>query len=128
MCIAQTTCVYRTTLQGMTRCNLRSRDLSLSQNLGAWCPMAQQKRAIHESFLRENLFFTNPRKFSPSKVSRYNYNGILLKVMIYNLYKSTLCLPRTVMSVLIGSHLKNLCLSCGDEQNCYSRWVAAEYV
>jgi hypothetical protein len=26
---------------------------------------------IHESFLREILFFTNSQKFSPSKISRY---------------------------------------------------------
>ena len=41
------------------------------RNLGAWCLLARQKRAICESFLCKNLFFTNPRKFSPLKVSRY---------------------------------------------------------
>ena len=41
------------------------------QNLGVWCPLARHKRAIRESFLHENVFFTNSRKFSPSKVSRY---------------------------------------------------------
>ena len=40
-------------------------------NLGAWCPLVRHKWAIRESFLHENVFFTNSRKFSPSKVSRY---------------------------------------------------------
>ena len=40
-----------------------------SAKFGAWHPLAQQKRAIHESFLCEIVFFT--RKFSPSKVSHY---------------------------------------------------------
>ena len=62
-------------------------------NLGAWCPLAQQKRAIHESFLCEIwgcgglwhgkseqsmkvfsvkiIFFTNSQKFSPSAI-QYN--------------------------------------------------------
>ena len=40
-------------------------------NLGVWHPLAQQKRAICESFLREITFFTNSQKFSPSKVSHY---------------------------------------------------------
>ena len=49
-----------------------SRKFSL-QNLGAWCPLAQQKRGIHKSFLyaKIRVFFTNSQKFSPSKVSRY---------------------------------------------------------
>ena len=38
---------------------------------GAWHPLAWQKWAIHESFLCEIIFFTNSRKFSPSKVSCY---------------------------------------------------------
>ena len=42
-----------------------------SVKFGAWRPSAQQKRAIRESFLHENRIFTNSRKFSPSKVSRY---------------------------------------------------------
>ena len=37
-------------------------------------PMRKQ---IHESFLREILLFTDPRKFSPSKVSRYTVCCIL---------------------------------------------------
>ena len=40
-----------------------------SAKFGAWHPLARQKRAIHESFLCEIVFFT--RKFSPSKVSHY---------------------------------------------------------
>ena len=43
----------------------------LSVKFGAWLPLAQQKRAIRESFLHENRIFTNSRKFSPSKVSCY---------------------------------------------------------
>ena len=37
--------------------------------------LALQKRANPESFLRENRIFTNSRKFSPSKVSRYTLYG-----------------------------------------------------
>ena len=40
-------------------------------NLGVWCLLARQKRAIHESFLREIGFFTDLRKFSFSKVFHY---------------------------------------------------------
>ena len=40
-----------------------------SAKFGAWRPSAWQKRAICESFLRENHIFTNSRK--PSKVSCY---------------------------------------------------------
>ena len=29
----------------------------LLQNLGVWCPLARQKRGIHESFLHENCCF-----------------------------------------------------------------------
>ena len=42
-----------------------------SAKFGAWHPLAWQKWAIHESFLCEIIFFTNSRKFSPSKVSCY---------------------------------------------------------
>ena len=42
-----------------------------SAKFGVWRPLALQKRAIRESFLHENCIFTNSRKFSPSKVSRY---------------------------------------------------------
>ena len=42
-----------------------------SVKFGPWRPLALQKRAICESFLRENRIFTNSRKLSPSKVSRY---------------------------------------------------------
>ena len=38
------------------------------RNLGAWCLLAWQKRAICESFLRVKiLLFTNLRKFSPTR-------------------------------------------------------------
>ena len=40
-------------------------------NLGVWHPLALQKWVFRESFLREIVFFTNSRKFSPSKVSCY---------------------------------------------------------
>ena len=46
-------------------------------NFGAWCPLARQKCAIPESFLCENRIFTNSRKFSPSKVSRYTVCTVL---------------------------------------------------
>ena len=42
------------------------------QNFGAWHSLAQQKQAIRESFFSMKIvFFTNSRKFSLSKVSRY---------------------------------------------------------
>ena len=48
-----------------------SRNFSL-RNLGAWYPLARQKRAIcAEVFSAKIVLFTNSRKFSPSKVSRY---------------------------------------------------------
>ena len=34
-------------------------------------PLVRQKRAIRKIFIRKNHIFTNSRKFSPSKVSRY---------------------------------------------------------
>ena len=40
---------------------------------------------IHESFLRETMFFTNSQKFSPSKVSRYTV-GILCMGLYHCLY------------------------------------------
>ena len=43
------------------------------QNLGRGILRRCKKRAICKSFLRENCIFTNSRKFSPSKVSRYTY-------------------------------------------------------
>ena len=46
-----------------------------SARFGAWHPLALQKRAIRESFLRENHIFTHSRKFSPSKVSRYTVSA-----------------------------------------------------
>jgi len=42
-----------------------------STKFGAWHPLAWQKWAIRESFLRENRLFTNSWKFSPSKVYSY---------------------------------------------------------
>ena len=44
---------------------------SFSAKFGAWRPLAWQKQAIRESFLRKDRIFTNLRKFSPSKVYRY---------------------------------------------------------
>ena len=48
-----------------------SRFCGYLQNLGAWHPLVQQKRAIHESFLRKNCIFRQFVNVSPSKVSRY---------------------------------------------------------
>ena len=48
-----------------------------SANFGKWRPLARQKCAIPESFLRENRIFTNSRKFSPSKVSHYTVCTVL---------------------------------------------------
>jgi len=42
-----------------------------SVKFGAWCPLAWQKRAIRESFLRKNHISQIRESFSPSKVSRY---------------------------------------------------------
>ena len=42
-----------------------------SAKFWAWHPLAWQKRAIWESFLRENRVLTNLQKFPPSKVSCY---------------------------------------------------------
>ena len=42
-----------------------------SAKFWAWHPLARQKWAIRRSFLCEIVFFTNSRKFSPSKVPRY---------------------------------------------------------
>ena len=43
----------------------------------AWRPFERQKRAIRGGFLSENrIFFTNPRKLSPSKVSRFAVVGL----------------------------------------------------
>ena len=44
-----------------------------SAKFGAWCPLALQKRAIHEIFLRGNCIFTNSRKF-PS-IRYYNIHS-----------------------------------------------------
>ena len=46
-----------------------------SAKFGAWRPLALQKQAIHESFLRENHIFAKfffPRKFP---AIRYAYNN-----------------------------------------------------
>ena len=40
-------------------------------NLRAWRPLAQQKRQSAKVFSAKIVFFTNSRKFSPSKVSHY---------------------------------------------------------
>ena len=40
-------------------------------NLRAWHPLAQQKRQSAKVFSAKIVFFTNSRKFSSSKVSRY---------------------------------------------------------
>ena len=42
-----------------------------STKFGAWHPLVWQKQAIRESFSTKIIFFTNLRKFSPSKVFRY---------------------------------------------------------
>ena len=42
-----------------------------SVKFGVWRPLAWQKRAIRESFLRKDRIFTNLQTFSPSKVYCY---------------------------------------------------------
>ena len=44
---------------------------AFSAKLEVWRPLAWQKQAICESFLRKNCIFINSRKFSPLKVFRY---------------------------------------------------------
>ena len=63
-------------------------------NLEVWHPLVWHKRAIHRSFLREIVFFSNSRKFSPSKVSRYT-------VVMMSLVPTLHYLQR-----LIGSRMK----------------------
>ena len=48
----------------------------LLQNLGAWCPLARQKRGIHESFLHENWGFFSPihESFLPRKFPAIQYS------------------------------------------------------
>ena len=43
----------------------------LCKNLGAWHPLVRQKQTIRKGFSAKIILFTDSRKFSPSKVSRY---------------------------------------------------------
>ena len=42
-----------------------------SMKFGAWCSLVRPKRACMKVFSAKIVFFTNSRKFSPSKVSCY---------------------------------------------------------
>jgi len=53
-----------------------------SAKFGAWRHLVLQKRAIRESFLRENRIFTILRKFSPSKVSCYTVFYVRVQCML----------------------------------------------
>ena len=44
-----------------------------SMKFGAWRPLARQKRAIHESFLRENHIFHQFASFLPRKFPAIQY-------------------------------------------------------
>ena len=70
-----------------------------SVKFGVWYPLALQKRAIRESFLRKNRIFTNSRKFSPLKVSRYTVHSRLSNILsavatadVYAIYDHMWCL------------------------------------
>ena len=63
-----------------------------STNLGACHPLVQQKRAIHESFLRKYHFFTNLQKFSPSKVSHYTVATSPCTTLVWKLWLLVLSL------------------------------------
>ena len=52
----------------------------LSAKFGVWRPLVWQKRAIRESFLRENRLFTNSRKFLPRKFTAIRYIICVLNV------------------------------------------------